>query len=728
MILLYSITLFLSSFLLFTVEPMIGKMVLPLLGGTPAVWNTCMVFFQGMLLLGYLYAHWISKSIKPRWQGIMQIAGFCVAFCFLPVRFSGIPPGEGLPFFWLFYTLAIAAGLPFLVLSALAPLLQGWFSRSGHSASGNPYFLYSASNIGSLVALLCYPVVIEPFFRLSTQGFLWKTGFGFLGCLLILCVFFGTRNGELITDTQDDQEESAAIPVPVITRLRWILLAFTPSCWLLAMTNYLTKDLTPFPLMWVLPLAIYMATYAIVFAPKPVFSHARMLQWQPFFLLPPLVLFMLPGKNSLWLELPIQFSAFFINAMVCHGELVQSRPHPSRLTEFYLWIAVGGVLGGLFVSLLAPVLFTFEMELPVAILLCICLRPITDLVPKLALKHIFALLVISVAVLFVTFKNGNIFLILNVFTIIGMLLFSLIGVILSGKGISPWKQGAAIAVFLLVFRFLFAPDVMFQERDFFGTVRVVHDQKRKIRMLMHGSTSHGVQSDLPELSKEPMAYYHPTGPFGMIYPAIPVEAGKRNAALIGLGTGSQAAYGEKGDQFTFFEIDPVIARVAKDDRYFTYLKDTKAQWRVVLGDARLSIQQSPANGYDLLVVDAFSSDAIPVHLLTREALRLYESKLKPEGLMAFHITNHFLDLRPVVGSLAADIGWRGYVMHDIRKATSDGRAISGSKWVVLAKDQRLLERFAADPRWVDLNKIPPVQVWTDDFSNILRVLQLFRQR
>jgi hypothetical protein len=445
-----------------------------------------------------------------------------------------------------------------------------------------------------------------------------------------------------------------------------------------------------------------------------------MLRWQPFFLLPPIALYFFSVKSVLWFELPIQLIAFFVGVMVCHGELVKQRPHPSRLTEFYLWISLGGVIGGFFVSIVAPIVFTSYIEFPVLYLLVLSLRP-PCLCPHAFVPRNLLLIRITMISLVVAVYLGwlspffNLLAILSVFAVLTWMLLR--------QGEKPWRLALICGLCAGGAFLVMSPQILFQSRSFFGSVKVLQKPDQKIRVLMHGSTVHGAQNDDPALEREALTYYHQSGPFGAIYKAVVAPPGERSVGIVGLGTGTQVVYGEKGDQFSFLEIDPLIEKIAKTDTLFTFLKNASCEWNIILGDARLSLTQGGSFEFDLLVLDAFSSDAIPIHLLTREAMVLYISSVASKGLLAFHISNRYLDLRPVVGALVQDAGWSAFVKYGKRNSDPPTFKISPSIWIVAAEDAESLQVFADDSDWTNLDQISSSPIWTDDYSNILPLIK-----
>ena len=740
-------TLFVNAALLFAVQPMFSKMVLPMLGGTPAVWNTCMLFFQSALLGGYLYAHVTSRWLDVRKQSILQIALFALTFLTLPVAVASgwRPTGSEMPVWWLAGLLAVSLGAPFFMLSTGAPLLQRWFSETGHPSAANPYFLYAASNLGSMVALLAYPVLIEPTLRLEQQSHLWTAGYVVLAALIATCAFVVRRrllrtsagSGGVMARAVSadaiatDLDALGALPVTprsaaaeqltVWRRTRWVLLSFVPSSMLLAVTTYLSTDVAAIPLLWIVPLAIYLLTFVIVFARKVViFRHAFAVWLQPPFLLILSVAIGLMMQRSVTALAPTHLAAFFLTALVCHGELAKDRPSVTHLTEFYLWLSVGGVLGGIFNVIVAPHVFDSVVEYPIAIVLAAALRP------TLATRGRFA-------------RVGDV--------VLPAALCAAI-VILMRLGFPPQSWGGkapvwafgGYAIVVLCFQrhpirfalgiaaiFIGAAlgrgadqTLLFKGRSFFGVYRVM--VYPKTRALQNGTTTHGGQSIYPELATEPLTYYHRDGPLGQSFRWLMQKNPNRRVAIVGLGTGTIACYGRSNESWTFYEIDPLIERIALNPKYFTYLRDCPPAKRIVLGDARLSMQQAPDSSYDFIILDAFSSDAIPVHLMTREAVQLYLRKLAPGGSIAFHISNRYLNLEPVLVEIARDARLAGIVGADTLVTPAQRAEFKmDSRWVVLSRKATDHAQLAVQPGWHVLPPASPVALWTDDFSNVLSV-------
>jgi SAM-dependent methyltransferase len=737
LLILFSIAMFFGATLLFMIEPMFGKMALPLLGGSPAVWNTCMVFYQGSLLVGYLYAH-----LAPKWLGVRRQAAFhlgllLVILFTLPIGiFHGwTPPTNANPVAWLLLLLFLSVGLPFFVVSTTAPLLQKWFAQTSHAFAHDPYFLYGASNLGSLLALVAYPTIIEPYLRLHYQSWAWAGGYLVLIALLSLCgVMVWRAPGQIgaaisldrpAAATVNDIANHAASPLSISQRVWWVLLAFAPSSLLLGVTTFLSTDIASVPLLWIIPLIIYLLTFVMVFARKPLIPHRIMVFLEPFVIIPLSVFFFIQIKTALWQALPFHLLAFFVIAMVCHGELMDSRPPADYLTEFYLWISVGGVLGGIFNTLLAPILFSSVIEYPLIIVVACLLRP--NLSPADRKSHerrwdilLPLILAVFLALLFQVFQAlPN-----HLKTLALLITAGAVGTFCYSFRFRPWRLGLGLGVLILAGTWFIAQPgrVLLKERNFFGVSKVTEDAAGHYRILIHGSTIHGAQSLDPARRREPLTYYHRTGPLGQIFAVFSGPRAKQEVAVVGLGTGTIACYAQAGQHFTFYEIDPAMERIARDPRYFTYLSECPAQVRVILGDARLSLKDAPDSCYDMIILDAFSSDSIPIHLVTREAIRLYLAKLKPGGILVFHISNRFLDLKPALGNLARDAAIISLENSDLKLSDEDlKKKKSPSDWITMARTQADLRGLARDQRWHPLPVRPGDALWTDDFSNILSV-------
>ncbi len=756
--------------LLFVVQPMVGKMILPLLGGTPAVWSTCMVFFQAALLAGYAYAHASATWLRVSRQAMLHVALLAVPLAVLPL---GIDPGRlaggaANPVLGVLVLLSVSVGLPFFVVSATAPLLSRWFTHTGHRTAIDPYFLYAASNLGSMLALLSYPTLIEPRLHLRdaswlSQTRLWTLGYLLLAGLIVACALAVWRRASLSTgaaavwpDRLAPAANGAEDAPTLRRRLAWIALAFVPSSLLLGTTTYITTDIAALPLLWVLPLAIYLLSFILAFGRWPAVLHRAVMAISlPVILL--VIFFMVSSYHPRnWVTVLWHFLLLLAVSLACHGELALDRPSPRYLTGFYLLISVGGVLGGLFNALIAPVIFNSLVEYPLAMVLASVLvsrrlapgrsrpAPVPDLAAALSVIALALILYSESVSIRVDFAFLGRVLDLGGETVADKLypverLFKkgleyappLVACFLLRR--RPLALGVALAGVLVVSSFVDAKNTeeIRRVRSFFGVLRVTRDRDDKgYTELRHGTTLHGRQAIEPARRGEPLSYYHRQGPIGQVFAELDGRAPVLRIAVIGLGTGTLAAYARPGDMMTFYEIDRRVRDIAFDPAYFTYVSDASARAasvRVELGDARVRLdavkRERPGERYDLIVVDAFSSDAIPVHLLTREALRLYLDMLAPDGLLAFHISNRYLDLEPVVANLAEDAGLGGRLIEEDDSDESAGAA--HSTWVVLARTPAAFGGLACDERFTaeKLEPTPRVGVWTDDFHNLLSVFK-----
>ncbi len=731
MVFLFAFTLFLSSSLLFVVQPMIAKMVLPLLGGTPAVWNTCMVFFQATLLAGYLYAHASTRWLRFQHQAAVHIVMLAASFLALPIvvaSHNAEPPPTEMPILWLLGVLAMTVGIPFFLVSASGPLLQRWFTRTDHPRASDPYFLSVAGNIGSIAALLSYPALLEPSLRLAEQSSVWTAGYVGLVLLTASCFFLAYRRSRAADSAADvlaqAATEVAAEPPAWRQRVHWIALSFAPSSLLLGVTTFLTTDVAAVPLLWIVPLVIYLLTFVFVFSRRVIVPHAVVARMLPLCLLPLAWLIVFNMQLPVAVLAPIHLVAFFVAAMVCHGELARRRPQGRYLTEFYLCMSIGGVLGGLFNALVAPLLFSSVLEYPLALVLACALYPGR---PKAETPHARRLdLALPATVGALTL--GMMYLLNSsdstspaIFAL-GLIVPSLLCFSFKAR---PLRFALGIGALMLAGGTYVAAQeaVTHRGRSFFGVHRVFDKPERKQRYLVHGGIVHGIQSLDPSLRRNPSGYYHKESPIGQVFEALR-HPGPNRIAVIGLGIGGLAAYSEPQEQWTFFEIDPEIAELARDQRQFTFLADSPAEMRVVLGDARIALTREPGRAFDLLIIDAFSSDAIPVHLLTREALQLYLNKLDDNAVLALHLSNRYLNLAPLVGELARDAGLECLVRWDTEiapAARAQGRL--PSNWAVMARSKEALGPLMSDPRWKAPESGPVA--WTDDFSNPLSVMRWF---
>ena len=737
--LLFAVTIFVSAALLFSVEPMVAKMLLPVLGGTPAVWNTCMVFFQAALLAGYVYALIVSRWPLRRQLGF-QLVLLALALVSLPVGLSASwvnsVPSTGNPSLWLLACLAATVGLPFFIISSNSPLLQKWFSQTHLSSAKDPYFLYSASNAGSLLALLAYPALLEPYFTLRAQSRLWTAVYLLLLPLVGLCALLlwriGTSEAAKETGVVKEEEQSAEPTevaqneierLSVKRRLRWLLLAFVPSSLMLGVTNYITTDIASAPLLWIIPLALYLLTLILAFARRQVFSS-----WLPVLILPGATLVLLlihlsDTSAGAKLLIPFHLAYFFVAALMCHSRLAADRPSTRHLPEFYVWFSLGGVAGGIFNALVAPLIFTSVIEYPLVMLLACLMLPVKEAETnrQRALRLDFTLPVVLFALTFGlafladNFARGK---------LSGLLVVLAVPLFVSYPfRRRPLRFALALGAVMLGSGFVTGANTqtIHRERNFFGVLRVTNDGDASLHSLYHGSTIHGRESMVAEGRCEPLSYYRRDGPLGRIFVHFESQPANLNVAIVGLGAGAAAAYSKPNERWTFYEINPAVVSIARDKRYFSYLGEcAKAPIDVVLGDARLKLRDAPTAGYGLIVIDAFSSDAIPVHLLTQEALDLYLTKLASGGLLVYHISNRNLDLSSVVADLARRRNLTCISLFDKRPSQAGGG--DPSHWVVLTRSASEADVFMSEPIAQVLRGSAERQVWTDDFSNILSVL------
>jgi len=733
---LFSATLFLSAGLMFLIQPMFAKFILPLFGSTPAVWNSAMLFFQSTLLAGYLYAHESTRRLGVRRNAVLHLGVLLVPLLVLPVALpeGWTPPVEGNPVPWLLGLLAVAIGLPFFVVSTTAPLLQRWLAATSHPAAADPYFLYRASNLGSVLGLLGYPLVMEPSLRLAEQGRVWSVGYVLFAVLVLACVAVVWRLPPAAASAAESEPPPPSPPgahtqPSLVRRLRWVGLAFVPSSLMLGVTETLTTEIAPIPLFWAMPLSLYLISFIVVFAPgaRAHTVHRWMVLALPGVVLLLSSLVLLEVRGPLWLVVPLHLAGFFVAAMVCHGELARDRPPARALTEFYLLISLGGALGGVFNAIVAPALFDSLAEYPLAIVLAaLCLPKRSPRVPPGPYAR-WLDVALPVAI------GATVALVLALAGLVGddarltagTLAFGVVAGIALNFVRRPLRFGLTVGAILLAVALAAGTEEreLYQGRSFFGVYRVTASEGGDLRRLVRGSAIQGAQDLSPARVRRPIGYYHPSTPIGRVLTAVPGSLTDR-VAIIGLGTGSIACYSKPGERWTFYEIDPNVERIARDPRLFTYLGVCAGELDVVLGDARLSLVRAANRSYGLIVADAFSSDAPPVHLLTREALALYRSKLRERGILAFNLTNNFLDLEPVLGSLARDAGLACIAQED-RLSGNDGTPQTDpSDWVLMATHEQDL-RAVSDRGWHGCRHSQGA-VWTDDFSNLLRALDLGR--
>jgi hypothetical protein len=681
LVLAYATTVFVSAFLLFQVQPIITKLILPWFGGAAAVWSVCLLFFQTMLLLGYLYAHLLTRKFRPQMQALVHAALLAASLAFLPVlpRASLKPSGLEEPTLRVLVLLTVTVGIPFFLLSSTSPLLQAWYSRS----SSAPYRLYALSNAGSMLALLSYPVIVEPKLSNHNQAIVWSIGYA---AVVILCgiTAFAARSAEAPIAVD------AAAPAPNWKlKLLWVALAACGSALLLSITNHISQNIAAVPLLWIIPLSVYLMTFIICFEGHDWYRRGFFLRLLAV-ALASMAYAIAPGRGNLppYVLVPLFCAGLFACCMFCHGELAKLKPPATHLTSFYLLVSLGGTLGAVFVALLAPHLFSGYYELPVSLGFCgvlihIVLHRGHDIAARrMASQRTFLLLALLIIVfcasLYVSAKRQASQALVRVRNFYGVLLVE----------------------------DRVAPGVVLQQ----GGGKQLLDPDPRYRDLINGTIEHGIQFLSPSRRLEATTYYGAESGVALALRAAG-QAGPVKVGIIGLGAGTIAAYGRSGDQYTFYEINPLVVELAKNQ--FSFLRQSPAQVTVVPGDARLSLEQQASQEFDMLAVDAFTSDAIPIHLLTREAFALYVRHIKPTGIIAVHVSNRYLDLVPVVRGAAAALNLKAVV---IDSPGNDSRAIYRATWVLVGREDGLVAQLPGRSR---NNAESNQAVWTDDYSSIL---------
>jgi spermidine synthase len=762
---LFILNSFVCAALLFWLQPMFARMVLPLLGGSPAVWITALLFYQAALLAGYTYAHGSLQLLGIRRQAWLHIGLLAVPFLFLPILVpaDAVPPSERNPTLWLLGLLGMGVGMPFFVIATSSPILQRWFSATSHGSAADPYLLYAASNAGSVIALLAYPFWIEPMLTLEEQSRWWSRGYALAAALSVTCAIVAlyhtgarthrnrtTNHTEspgpptlapgstqrMTEETYRDRdgallEEFNALNVPRPDwwqRGFWLLLAFIPCSLMLSTTTFVTTDLASVPLLWIIPLTLYLLSFILVFSRVRLLPHSWMARVLPVFACAMTIILTTRSTEPLVLIMGISFIAFFLVAMVCHHGLAATRPPSRFLTEFYLCLSIGGVLGGVFNALISPFVFTQVAEYPIGLTLaCVFGLLGTERARYQAIHRADFAIPVAIgclaSLLLLALRQGQ-FELPETQAFLRALLLGIPTALCFLAVRRPVRFGLGLGAILLVGYWSDSGEgrVLHAERSFYGVHRVTTDQEQRFYRLLHGNTFHGMQSRDPAQRDEPLAYYHRHGPVGQLFEAIQQFPNNR-IAVVGLGIGSLAAYAHPDEHWDFYEIDPAVERIARDTNYFSFLQDSAGAINVILGDARLSLQSAPDAAYGLIILDAYSSDAVPVHLLTREAIQLYRDKLAPGGLLAFHISNVHLALAPLVANLAHDAG----LVHRVREDAfvspsefSDGRF--PSQWLLMAETEDALAPLPLDLRWEQIPRQDKIRIWTDNYSSLLDLL------
>jgi hypothetical protein len=757
----YTATTFLSALLLFSVQPMFAKMVLPVLGGSPSVWAVAIFFFQAALLIGYCYAHLLIAKASALSTGIIHLAVCCVAFLALPI---GLPSGwteppAGEPYLWQIGLFTVAIGLPFLAVAANAPLLQAWFARTGHQQAGDPYFLYAASNLGSLIALLSYPFILEPAFGLKALSRFWAAGYVLLLAALALVFVLMLGRGAAAPAGRQSAAPGPAGAAPTWSdRLGWIGLALVPAALLTAFTTHVTTDIASAPLLWVLPLSLYLLTFVLVFRERPLVPRPLLLAAHLIALAVALLAISQTKHETWFLAAATGVAVFFTSAMVAHRTLYEARPAARYLTEFYLWMSFGGALGGLAAALVAPRIFSEVFEYPLLLALSMACRPgvfapaalrrlagtlgawrgrvakgagPVEPGPRLSeadkQEMLIGWLIIAgglLAIYWVPWAMQRFNLDLNEWgstpAVVGLLVLVLFSQF-------RWPVRQFVTALMIFCALVLLPSGVKRgeaQRSYFGVYRVQTSSDGDYHTLIHGTTLHGAQRVRDEKGNlvddpSPATYYYENSPIARTVAKVRESLGdaKGRYGVTGLGAGSLACHSQEGEAWRFFEIDPVIIGIASNPKYFTFLAHCQPQPDIVLGDARLTMAKEANDSFDLLVIDAFSSDAVPVHLMTAEAIKLYLDKIKPSGIVLLHISNRYLDLDAVLGATIKVLpGAHGFIVTD---DSADGSYAQSTSTVALfAKTAAALDPFR------DLDEVSDFEAsalrpWTDDYSDIL---------
>ena len=732
---LFVLTILVGSFLLFQVQPMVARMVLPKLGGAPAVWNSAMLVYQALLLAGYAYAHWLGRFTVQR-QAMIHIALFLAAALWLPIGIAQIAaPGPGQEALWVPLLLLASIGPVFFVVSAQAPLMQRWFAAD--TRAGDPYYLYAASNLGSFAGLISYPALVEPNLPLAAQSWGWTAGYALL-VLLVAASAAARWHGRAV----DTAGEAAVADEPRPSwrrQLHWLLIAAVPSGLMLSTTTHLTTDIVAMPLLWVLPLGLYLLSFVIAFSTMSRLTEAFVFIAPTVLLTVGALALLSSGGGSLMVALA-SLAMLFVVATALHGYLYHLRPAPQHLTLFYLIMSAGGVLGGLFAALLAPLVFDWVYEHPLLTLAAAMLLPLPTLLPwdkwlKLpatTARLVVGLLVVVAALASLRMVSGWSGRLDGDVAIWGFAIL-VIGLLVIGW---RWAYVAVLALLMIgvggwnTVQNSFTGD---RVRSYFGVYTVTDYPAQGQRRLAHGTTLHGLQRTDPALRREATTYYGPKSGVGLALERIEALVGPNAAVgIVGLGAGTLGCYRRPGQRWTFFEIDPVMVDIARDPAKFTFLSDCAADAPIVIGDARLKIAEQPPGRFDVLVIDAFSSDAIPLHLLTEEAIGIYARALKPDGILLIHISNRFFGLEPVLAEEARARGWTTAIRLDPGPPEEGIDDLTASNWVALtATPQRMAqltgglrprEKASEDNAWVALRSTSGFERWTDDYASTLPVL------
>ncbi|MBX3479167.1 MAG: fused MFS/spermidine synthase [Caulobacter sp.] len=740
---IFVLAVFCGAAMVFMVQPMVAKLVLPRLGGAPQVWNTSMAFFQAALLVGYGYAHLLQKVPRARDQVLIHLGVMMLAATILPLRITSLlgEPSTSHPALWLLGVLTLSIGAPFAALSATAPLVQAWHARvHGREGGAEPWALYAASNLGSLLALLAYPIAVEPTLALGDQRWGWSGLYiAFIAIIGALAMHIRRQAGASPATAASPAHRDAlteAEPISWRQRLTWIALAALPSSLMLGVTLHLSTDVASAPFLWVAPLSLYLLTFVIAFQTRPRIQPQLALMLMSTVLI--VTVATLPfGAPNVLVTLALHLGTFFFCALVCHQALVARRPDPARLTDFYLCMSIGGVIGGAFNAFVAPAIFETVFEYGAVLCLCALVRPLWPLRPtrrELVLMAVaaggtgLALIAASDSFwrLLQTHPVGSLPTddVIKVLSSAGVIAVAACGILVRARAL-PFFASIVLLAFTANAIDSHA-DAYASRRSFFGVVHLtdttVPGLGGPVRILSHGTTLHGAQARSPEYRCRPLVYYAPETPIGQVFRRAQTDHPAISVAAVGLGTGAVAAYVRPSDRLTFFEIDPQVVAISSDPANFSYTTEcAKGPVDYVLGDARLTLEKQADGLYDILLVDAFSSDAIPAHLLTVEALRGYLARIKPDGVVILHLSNRHLELVFPAASAAKAAG--GYALFQAYAPAPDSPTYqeSAADVMIVGRNRAALEAYRADPRWL-LSPPPTVRPWTDDYTNLVGAL------
>lgn len=720
-----------GSFCLFFLELFAGKFLLPRFGGAPAVWVSCLAFFQVALVAGYFFSDRVGRLSAPRLQFAL-VAGLFAAAALATLAVTRRPDllaiGDGLArAVAVPVVLACTVGPAFFTLATLAPLLGHWHAQrcrqepaEGPETGDGAYRLYAASNAGSFLALVAYPLAIESRVGLARQAAI------LAGLFVVVAALALTAGWRLTRDAARAGDDTPARSVPPVgwrQWLQWAFLAAVPASWLSSITTYATAEVAPLPLLWIVPLAVYLASFVVVFSTR----GGSLRRLEPAVAIAALgaVAVLLGGnvREPIWGVLAVHCVVFFTICVVLHGRLVDSRPPAGQLTVFSLAMATGGALGGLFNALVSPLLFDAHHEFPLAVAAAAGMLPPVvrgwPLRVRLAASGAVAVGMAAAAGLLPGLPPSR------VLWLVALVAAAIVSLLVLDRR----ERAAGLALVLLAAFWMTEQErqVLHRTRTFFGVLRVEASDNGPSRELVHGTIQHGVQlvSSDPDRRRIPLAYYHPAGPLGSIFAALEQSAGVRRVGVAGLGVGTIAAYAQPGQEFVFFEIDPAIVTIAGAAHWFSYLADSDGSCRIVVDDARLALAREPDQAFDLLVIDAFTGDSVPTHLLTREALALYGRKLTPDGILAVHISNRYLDFAPIIAALAAEGGWM--VLDGADRDVPEDFARLPSRWMALTRSLENARRIDGNPtsplwEWRPALPGPRALVWTDDRTAVTEAL------